>query len=216
MTNSFRKFLLGAVAASLALGGTSAAFAKDKGDFLVRFRGLAFIPDESGTTDAIGGSDQVSDDYVPEIDFSYFFTENIAAELIVATTQHDVDVAGTALGRDVSLGSVRLLPPVLTLQYHFNPKGSFSPYLGAGVNYSFFYDVDKGDDPAVNSVDYENGFGYAFQAGIDYQIDEKWLLNFDVKKVMVGTDIKVNGGAINSDDVDLDPWIFGVGFGYRF
>ncbi|MEL0022384.1 MAG: OmpW family outer membrane protein, partial [Rickettsiales bacterium] len=109
---------------------------------------------------------------------------------------------------------VRALPPVLTLQYHFRPKEAFSPYLGAGVNYTIMYDTERGR--SVNSVDYSNEFGWALQAGMDYQFAENWMLNVDLKKVFVSTDITVNGGAINANDTDLDPWIVGIGVGYRF
>jgi len=190
--------------------------AKDAGDLLVRVRGIAVVPDNDGTTDAIGGDTDIEEAYVPELDITYFFTENIAAELILATTKHDVSVDNTALSRDVGLGDVWLLPPTLTVQYHFMPKSKFSPYIGAGLNYTFFYNEDSGNDPAVTSVSYEDGFGYALQAGFDYQLDDRWSINLDVKKLFLETDVKVNGGAINARDVNIDPWIVGIGIGYRF
>ena len=190
--------------------------AKEKGDILVRMRGIAVTPDSGGSTDVIGGSADINEAYVPEVDFSYFFTDNIAAELILATTKHNVGVSATTLSRDVDLGDVWLLPPTLTVQYHFQPKSAFSPYIGAGLNYTFFYNEDSGNDPAVTSVSYDNNIGYALQAGFDYEFSDRWVLNFDVKKLFLKTDVKVNGGAINANDVDVDPWIFGIGFGYRF
>ncbi len=202
-------------AAVLVTTGVSGAVAKDAGDFLVRFRGIAVTPNSGGTTDVIGGQANVDESYVPEVDFTYFFTENIAAELIVATTNHDATVSGTTLPGDADLGDVWLLPPTLTLQYHFMPKSSFSPYLGAGVNYTFFYN-QGGESGAVTDVEYEDGFGFALQAGLDYQFADNWSLNFDVKKIFLETDVKVNGGAINAKDVNIDPWIFGIGIGYKF
>ena len=147
---------------------------------------------------------------MPEVDFSYFITDNIAVELIAATTKHDLKWENP----NVDLGSVMLLPPTLTLQYHFMPKERFSPYLGAGINYTFFYDEKPG---AAQSISYDNGFGYALQAGFDYAISGPWSLNVDVKKVFLDTTITTNvgGGPINVD-ADLDPWVFGIGVGYRF
>ena len=202
---------LTAVAILLSLPGD--ARAKDKGDLLVRLRGLAMMTDTDGTTDTLGGEAHTSNDAVPELDFTYFFTENIAAELILATSKHNVSVNNSTAG-NLDLGTVRLLPPVLTLQYHFMPKQAFSPYLGAGINYTIPYAENAGR--SVNSVDYSAEFGWALQAGMDYAITEKWSINLDVKKVFIDTDIKVNGGAINANGTDLDPWIVGVGFGYRF
>lgn len=178
--------------------------------FMIRARLIDVVPDESSST-TIGGSIDAGDSVVPEVDFTYFFTDNIAAELIAATSNHDMDGSNTALG-NVNLGDVWILPPTLTLQYHFNPQGEFRPYVGAGVNYIYFYSEDPG---AVASVDYENGFGTALQAGMDVEINDSWAWNVDVKKVWHNVDAKLNGGAIRAD-VDLDPWIFGTGLAYRF
>ena len=112
----------------------------------------------------------------------------------------------------VDLGDVWILPPTLLLQYHFTPKDQFRPYVGAGINYTIFYGEDSG---AVTSIDYEDNFGYALQAGMDYDLGNQWVFNIDVKKLWLNTDVSINGGAITAD-VDLDPWIFGTGFGYRF
>lgn len=195
------------LAAALFLPAT-VAYAKDAGDILIRVRGIGVVPDESGTTDALGGSVEIDNAYVPELDFSYFFTENIAAELILATAKHDVNLKNP----NVDLGSVWLLPPTLTLQYHFLPKGRVSPYLGAGVNYTIFYNEKAG---AVGDISYDNRFGLALQAGVDVKVDETWSVNFDVKKIFLKTDVSAAGGTVNAD-VDIDPWIFGIGVGYRF
>ncbi len=197
----------------LLLSSAGDSQAKEKGDWVARLRGLAFVTDTDGTTDTLGGAARTSDDFIPELDFSYFFTDNIAVELILATTKHSVEVKNSTAG-DLDLGTVRALPPVLTLQYHFRPKEAFSPYLGAGVNYTIMYDTERGR--SVNSVDYSNEFGWALQAGMDYQFAENWMLNVDLKKVFVSTDITVNGGAINANDTVLGPWIVGIGVGNRF
>lgn len=201
--------------ALLVAGLAPPVMAKEKGDILVRMRALAFITDTDGTTDIAtgGGRARTNNDFIPELDFTYFFTDNIAAELILAYTQHSVEVLGSGAG-NLDLGSVKLLPPILSLQYHFQPKSKFSPYLGVGVIYAIWFDTDKGR--SVDSVDYSNEFGYSFQAGFDYAITDQWSFNVDVKKVFVDTDITVNGGAINAKGVDLDPLVAGIGIGYRF
>lgn len=186
----------------------------DKERWIIRARALMVEPDEDASISPIGGNVDIDEQYVPELNFTYFFTKNVAAELILATTPHNVTAVGTTVGQ-VDLGDVWLLPPTLTLQYHFMPESdSFRPYVGAGINYTHFYNADSG---AVNSIDYDDSFGYALQAGFDYGIDENWALNFDVKKVMINTDVTIQSGAtrINAD-VDIDPYIFGVGVAYRF
>ena len=109
---------------------------------------------------------------------------------------------------------MRVLPPDLSLQYQFIPSKFFSPYLGAGLNYTITYEKNSGRN--VNSVDFSNEFGWALKVKFDCQILDKWLFNLDVKKVFVETEIKVNGKDINANNANLDPCVFGVGFGYKF
>lgn len=186
----------------------------DKERWIIRARALMVEPDEDASISSIGGTVDIDEQYVPELDFTYFFTKNVAAELILATTPHDVTAINTAAGQ-VDLGDVWLLPPTLTLQYHFMPHSeTFRPYIGAGFNYTHFYNQDSG---AANSIDYDDSFGYALQAGFDYGLNENWALNFDVKKVMINTDVTIqSGGSTINADVDINPWVFGVGVAYRF
>lgn len=216
-----RKLLTFAALAGLA----SAAFmspvtatAKDLGDsalskerFQIRVRGIGVLPDDGGHT-TINGSPTADDAFVPEVDFTYFFTEHVAAELIVATSPHDLGLDDSDSG-DLDLGDTMILPPTLTLQYHFTPDNTFSPYIGAGINYTLTYGEDSGNDTTKISAD--NGVGYALQAGMDYWLDDHWGLNFDVKKVWVDVDASINSGAITGN-VELDPWIVGAGVSYRF
>lgn len=211
-----KKFLaLGTCAMVLSTAGAGTAFASDVEDpWLVRIRAINVMPDESADIEAIGGDVKIDNQLVPELDISYFLTENIAAELILATTPHDVEAKNTALG-DVDLGDVWLLPPTLTLQYHFAPRASFRPYVGAGINYTVFYNEDDG---AVADMDYEDSFGLALQAGVDIPVNDTYFANIDVKKVFLSTDVTVNAGDAGTvgADVDIDPWIIGVGIGRRF
>ncbi len=186
------------MSASLAAEGDS--------PWMVRVRGLSVQADEGGSV-SIGGAVKIDEDIVPELDITYFFSDNIAAELILATTNHDV--SHSTVG---SLGDVNLLPPTLTLQYHFTPDAQISPYVGAGVNYTFFYNEDGA--PGL-PIDYDDSFGWALQAGVDVKIDDNWRVNLDVKKIFLSTDVSIAGGAVTAD-VDIDPWIIGLGVGYRF
>lgn len=195
------------LAANPAAAQTAEFKTKQAGDILIRGRVLGVVPDEDVDSNTLAGEGKIDNDAIPELDFSYFVTDNIALELIAGTSQHDVTWND---GKD--LGSVRLLPPTLTLQYHFMPESRWSPYIGAGVNYTFFYDSEPGE---FSSVKYDDGFGYAFQAGFDYAISGPWSLNVDIKKIYLDTDVSVNNGAVKAD-ADIDPWLFGVGIGYRF
>lgn len=204
---------------SAALIATQAAAqqqqGKTAGDILLRGRLIGVVPDEDSTVTVIGGQANASNTWTGEADISYFLTDNIALELIAATTKHKMSVRGSSSG-NVDLGDVWLLPPTLSLQYHFMPKAVFSPYVGAGATYAVFYNEKVG--PGLRSVDYDDSWGYALQAGVDYSLGNGWYLNADIKKIFLNTDVTVrtNAGTLIKADVDLDPWIFGVGVGYKF
>jgi outer membrane protein len=213
------KTLLLATAGAVALTGFAAPAFADAGDWQFRLRAISVSPDESADITPIGGDVDISTSVVPEFDITYFFTDNIAAELILGVTPHDVTAVGTTLG-DVDLGDVTLLPPTLTLQYHFNPDGQVRPYAGVGVNYTLFFNEDLPSGTALDSIDYDPSLGFAVQAGVDYMLNERWFLNFDLKKVWINTDVTIDGttnlNAIVEADVDINPWIFGVGIGWRY
>ena len=190
------------------------AFAQDdwRKGFLIRARGIAVVPDESSTVTPIGGDVKIDNAVAPELDLSYFFTENFALELIAATAKHDARVSGSALG-NLDIGEFWILPPTLLAQFHL-PLGNFKPYVGAGINYTITYGEDAAGG-AIDNFDLDNGFGWAAQIGVDYMLDEHWLINADIKKIWLNLDAKVNNGAVRAD-IDVDPWIFGIGVGYRF
>lgn len=214
MTSKLLKIMLLAGIAQAAF--TAPAMAEelgiwDKERFLIRARVIGVLPDAGGNT-SIGGTPDADNAVVPELDFSYFFTKNIAAELILATSSHDLSAKGTAAG-DLDLGDAMLLPPTLTLQYHFTPDRQFSPYVGAGVNYTMTYNEGKGRD--TTDLKAGNSFGPALQAGADYWLTDNWGVNFDVKKIWLEVDADISGGAVTGD-VELDPWVVGAGASYRF
>ncbi len=222
-----RKNTIAAAAAALLLATPAVAEPlldlSSGGDWLVRVRGLGVFANEDLTALGIPGADaNIDPDYVPELDISYFFTPNIAAELILATTNHDVAGRGTLAGADI--GSVWLLPPTLTVQYHVTQLeewtgsetlGRLKPYVGAGVNYTMFYDANPGQ---FASIDYDNAFGFALQAGLDYEIADGVYLNADVKYIFLNTDwtINKNSAAPIRGSVDINPLIVGLGVGVRF
>jgi outer membrane protein len=212
---TLRRILLASAltVAALASAPASAETAGfQAGDFLVRARGIGILPDSTGST-TIGGRAAASDEATAEVDVSYFLTSNWALELIAATTRHDMSARGTSLG-DVDLGDVGLLPPTLTVQYHFMPDSQFKPYVGAGLTYAIFYDANSANN-AVTKVQYDNAFGFALQAGMDVNVVGNWYANIDVKHIFLSTTAHLNGGAITAD-AHLDPTVVGMGIGYRF
>lgn len=208
------KFLLLAGVALTAVSSIPAE-ARDLGDslfskerFQIRARAIGILADGDGVVSGTSLKTDADNAFTPEFDITYFFTEHFAAELIAATAQHTVSAGSNALG------DVWVLPPTLTLQYHFMPDNKFSPYIGAGVNYTVFY----GEDTATGFTDFDvdNGFGLAAQAGFDYWINNHWGVNFDAKYIDLNVDASVNNGGLNAYDVDINPWVVGVGVSYRF
>lgn len=200
----------------------------------VRLRGVAVIPQESASIGVIGGDAKISNSFIPEMDFTYFFNKHFAAELILGTTRHKVSTVSsdlTAIGgssaANVDLGKVWLLPPTLTFQYHY-PVGKFNPYLGAGINYTIFYSADEG--PVVKGIAYKNKFAFAAQAGFDFDISKNLFINVDLKKIFLSTTATVDASNLTPAgspqlepvlknivaDVKIRPWLLGVGIGYKF
>ncbi|KZK77522.1 Outer membrane protein W precursor [Pseudovibrio sp. Ad46] len=195
-----------------------AAAASEKSPWQIRVRALGVIPMDEGHVNGVSGSDlSYSSTVIPELDITYYFTDNFAAELILGTTWSDVDGDGSLPGLGVSdVGETWILPPTLTLQYHFTNFGSFKPYIGAGINYTIFYNQDDGKDS--KKLDIENTFGAALQVGFDYMVDDHWGVNFDVKKLFLEADYDatLNNDAKVSGTAELNPWLIGAGVTYRF
>ena len=203
------RWMAAAAAAALLPAVTPVALAQsnDSGDWIVRARAVNL---NSANKDSTGLDLSVNDKTIPEVDISYFFSPNLAAELILTYPQkHDVRAGGS------NIGSLKHLPPTLTLQYHFGGM-SFRPYVGAGINYTRFSSVDFA--PAVvtaldPSID-KNSFGLALQAGVDFPLGGGWLLNLDVKKVQIKTDVFSAG--TKAGTFKVDPLLLAVGVGKRF
>ncbi|MDP1659855.1 MAG: OmpW family outer membrane protein [Methylotenera sp.] len=216
----------------------------EAGDIVVRLRATHVSPSESsnlgGQTNATYGANtalalygsnsaelQVGNNTIPEIDFSYYITKNVAAELILAVgTRHDVKVSSTGLVNP-NLGSVNLLPPTLTAQWHFMPDTMIDPYVGAGVAYVLGMDRSLTAQVGAAALPIRverHAFGGVFQAGVDVNLKDKWLVNFDVKKLWFSTDVELDTtGALGTpagfkkiDDLDVDPWVVSIGIGKKF
>ena len=176
------------------------------GDIFVRLRGEAVIPQVSSTSNT-GNPLSVSKTGIPELDISYFLTKNIAIEAICCVSKHEIDAAGVG-----KVGETWMFPPTLLLQYHFD-LGRLKPYVGAGANYTVFF--DKTPAAGFSNLKLGDAWGEAVQAGLDYQVSGNWFANLDFKKLWLRTSYSVNDGAAHGH-VDLDPIIAGAGIGYRF
>ena len=204
------KAIAAAVLATLSLTGVAMGSAvAQESPWLVRVRAVHLdTADKSDPVGGVGASDRltVSDKTIPEFDVSYFFTPNLAAELVLTYPQkHDVYLDGA------NIGTFKHLPPSLLLQYHFTPDAPLKPYVGAGINYTTLSKVRLLNGQA--SLEHDS-VGLVLQAGLDYAIDRQWSLNFDVKKAQIRSDVMIGG--VKASRVKVDPLMIGVGVGYRF
>ena len=199
--------LFAAALLSAALSAVCLPAQADQGDILARVRAISIQPSVSagGTLGSIGTG--VNNSIVPELDFVYMVRPSIGIELILATSRHQVTSNAGALG------GVNVLPPTLLLQYYFNAAGKVRPYLGAGVNYTLFYNngLHAGDTPVSIK---NSSFGPALQAGVDVQVARNLFVNFDIKKIWMRTSASVDGASLGS--LKIDPLVVGLGVGMRF
>ncbi len=204
-----KKSILKLMMAVLGLAAMTAPALAQESPWLVRARAVHIDPaDKSDPIGGTGAADRlhVSDKWIPEVDISYFFTPNWAAELILTYPQkHDVTLDGARIG------SFKHLPPTLTAQYHFLPGATIDPYVGAGVNYTLLSKVNLLNGGARLEHD---SVGLALQAGADFRIDDHWSVNLDVKKLQIRSDVMIGGA--RASRVKVDPLLVGLGVGYRF
>lgn len=186
---------------------------KSAGTVMVRLRALGVLPESKSSATSIGGSVATTNQAAPELDLSYFLTDHLAVELIAASTRHEIAATGTAIGH-VDVGSTYVLPPTLTVQYHFRPHARISPYIGAGLTVAWFYDT-RPARPTVDTFGLETAVGPTVQVGVDYNVAGHWFLNADIKQMFLNTRARINDGTIRAR-TSLDPTLVGMGIGYRF
>ena len=200
-----KKILIAAAVGMLVAGHVAA----QESPWLVRARAVHIesVNDTTGTVNTLNVN--VNNKWIPEVDVSYFFNKNVAAELILTVPQEHTVYAGAS-----SLGTFKHLPPTLTLQYHVTDLAGYKPYVGAGLNYTKISGVSIKNGNDTLQLD-NSSYGAALQVGVDIPLDKKLSLNVDLKKVYIKTDVYGPTGA-SLGTLKLDPVLFGVGVGYRF
>lgn len=195
---------LSALMASVAVP----ALAQEKGDFLLGL-GLGWVEPTQNSNTAAGQID-VDGNLRPTITLEYFIADRIGVELLAAWPfEHDANLQGAG-----KVAEVKHLPPTLSLQYHFVNASKVTPFIGAGINYTYFFDeTGKGALAGVN-VDMDDSWGVALHAGLDYAISERSALRADVRYIKIESDTKVGGVDIGT--VEIDPWVFNIAYVLKF
>ena len=214
-----------AMAAVLTVGLTAIPVRADEANFLVRLRAVQMdfaqksdaIPSLGVPADAI----RVDNQTIPDIDFEYFFTKSFSTELVLTYPQSQtVTVQQSALGGPVDIGTFKYLPPTLTAKWNFIPDGTIRPYVGIGINLTLISSVNLNHVQALNDITGNitldsSSVGLAGQVGVDFKVADHYFINADIKYMKLQSDVKTaNFGKVST--VNLDPWLFGVGIGYRF
>ena len=203
-----KKQLVAAAILSTLLSGAAFAQQTTEGSWMVRARAVHLESDNGGGTNVAGVGNlglSMNNKWMPEVDVSYFFSPNVAVELVLTVPQKQT-VTSSVLG---NLGTFKHLPPTLLAQYHF-PMNGFKPYVGAGLNYTHFSSKNLAPGVGIDS----NSWGPALQVGVDIPLSNGLYLNLDMKKVYIRTDVKL--GSTKIGDFKADPLLVGVGLGWRF
>ena len=225
------KSLLGASLVALALAAP-AAHAYQAGDMILRAGAITTAPNESSGDlkfdgNKVSGTKATLDsDTQLGLTFAYMLTDHIGLELLAATPfKHTVAVKGLGGGLDGKLADIKQLPPTLSLQYYpMEPNSRFQPYAGVGINYTLFFDEDLSSarkDQGFSNLKLQDSVGIAGQLGMDYLLTDNLLVNASVWYVDIDTKASVNGPTAlgyskTKVNVDVDPWVYMVGLGYKF
>jgi len=205
-----KKLYYSALAAALLASAVAATAAPsyEAGTVLLRLRAVEIVPDVSSTV-SIGGKVSITDTTIAEADITYFLTDHWAVEAIAGSDKHAI-----TWNKTTKLANVWLLPPTVTVQYHFYQIGPIKPYIGAGPNFTIFYDRSNGPLGKLRSTD---NWGFALQVGSDIPLSEdgKYFLNFDVKRLFLSTHAAFSASPVTAS-VNINPWLIGTGVGIRF
>lgn len=230
------KSLLSASLFALALAAPL-AYAHEAGDIIVRAGAITVNPkadsssvkvDQGPLSGAdLGGKATMSSDTQLGLNFAYMLTNNWGIELLAASPfEHDVKIKSTSLGAaNGKLGTLKHLPPTLSVVYYpLDHKSAFQPYVGAGINYTWIYDEHVGSEASANGFSNfkaKNSWGMAFQVGADYMITDNIMLNAQMRYIDIDTRATVENDAVAPGtrarvNVDVDPFVYMVGLGYKF
>ncbi len=198
MTNKLAALTLST--ALVALAGP--ALAQSQGDWTVGF-GVGYLDPKSDNGTLAGADATIDADTRPIFTAEYFVRDNLGIELLAATPfKHNISLNG------VETSSVKHLPPTLSLNYHFPTNSAWKPYVGAGLNYTIFF------DESLDGLEIDNSFGVSLQAGLDYMVSDAGAIRLNVRWFDIDSDVKLNGTDIGT--AEIDPYLIGVSYVHRF
>lgn len=196
------KHLIAMLAATTALAAP--AYAQSQGDWTIGL-GAAWVNPKSDNATVGGQSLSVGDNLRPTFTVEYFIRDNLGIELLAAVPfQHNIALGGNTIAK------TKQLPPTLSVNYHFPTQSAFKPFVGAGLNYTTFFDTTS----SLGTLELSDSWGIALQAGADYQVSDNGALRVNVRWIDINTDATLNGAALT--EVEIDPIVVGVSYIHRF
>lgn len=212
--------LAAAIVAGILATGSGSALALEKGDWIARVGASHVSPNDDSSTiePTFGAGSGVTVDTATQLSFTvgYMVTDSLAVEVLGALPfTHAIEGKGTlsSLGE---IAETKHLPPVVSLQYHVNPKGSIRPYVGVGLNYTIFFDEETKGALKGTDISLDNSFGLAGQVGVDFDLNKSWFLNADMRYIQIDTEASLGTGAGDKVSVDINPWVFTMAIGTTF
>ena len=191
--------LLKTLLASAVAVSAMPALAYEAGDIIVKAGIVNVNPkDDSGVKNL-----EIKDDTQLGLTATYMVMPQVGVEVLAATPfKHDVELNGN------KVATTKHLPPTISAQYYpMDPASKIQPYVGLGVNHTFFFD----EDGAVNHLG--KSWGLSMSAGVNYDIDDKFLANIAVWKIDIDSDADT---ALGDLDLEIDPLVIMVGGGMKF
>jgi len=190
---------------ALVCGAAAPVLAQQKGDMTLGL-GLHWIEPDSSASTTTAGPVKVDGNARPTLTFEYFLADNVGLEVLASWPfEHDINLVGTG-----KIGETKHLPPTVSLQYHFTNNSKITPFVGAGLNYTYFFD----DTSPLGSLSLDESWGLALHAGADFAINEKSSLRLDVRYIDIETDVRLGGAPIGK--VKIDPWVIGAAYVMKF
>lgn len=233
-----------AIALSAALLVTTSVSAQTAGSTVVSAGWLHLAPQSSsdplrvtspasvsgvraGTGSSVSNADTVG------LLVNHFITDNITAELVVGVPpKHDINGTGVydSYGK---LGSVKQWSPAIVVKYYFGDANTrFRPYIGAGVNYTWFSDAEITNSQFAAqrfftttdkiSAKAKASWNPVITAGASYAINDRWYAGAFVSYVPLKTTATITatgtpvGTIVSEADIKVRPIVTSLHVGYRF
>lgn len=189
----------------LGLLSTTGAIAQSQGDWTIGL-GVGGVLPKSDNGKLAGGKADIDDSVRPTVTAEYFIQDNIGIELLAAVPfKHNVDISGIG-----DAGDVKHLPPTLSVNYHFSTQTAWKPYIGLGVNYTYFFD----ESSPLGDLDLDHSFGVAAQVGVDYALSDNTALRANIRWIDIDSDVKLDGAKIGKAEVD--PFVVNFAYVWQF